>query len=162
MPCPLLGNKGAHINNGNIAPGSPSSSTTQEETIPDIQNTSISQASGDFGCFEKRGLHFVHLNARSILPKMGELDILAHNTNAAIIAVTESWLDNTIHDNEVCIPGYSIQRKYRNREGGGVCMFIRNNINFNRRSDIDNDDLEFLAIDIMLPKSKPILFGSWV
>ena len=157
VPCPLLGNKGAHINNGNIVPDS--TSTTQEETIPDIQNTSISQASGDFGCFEKRGLHFVHLNARSILPKMGELDILAHNTNAAIIAVTESWLDNTIHDNEVCIPGYSIQRKDRNREGGGVCMFIRNNINFNRRSDIDNDDFEFLAIDIMLPKSKPILLG---
>ena len=38
-------------------------------------------------------------------------------------------------------------------------MFIRNNINFNRRSDIDKDDLEFLAIDIMLPKSKPILLG---
>ena len=67
---PLLGNKGAHINNGDIAPGSPSSSTTQEETIPDIQNTSISQASGDFGCFEKRVLHFVHLNARSILQFM--------------------------------------------------------------------------------------------
>ena len=104
----------------------------------------------------KRGLYFVHLNARSILSKMEELDILALSTNAAIIAVTETWLDNAIGDNEVCIPGYSIQRKDRNREGGGVCIFIRNNINFNRRNDIDKDDLELLA---MMPKSKPILLG---
>ena len=90
---------------------------------------------------------------------MEELDSLALSTNAAIIAVTETWLDNTICDNEVCIPGYNIQRKYRDREGGGVCIFIRNNINFYRRSDIDKDDLELLAIDIMLPKSKPIRLG---
>ena len=90
---------------------------------------------------------------------MEELTISAGTTNAAIIAVTETWLDNTISDNEVCIPGYGIQRKDRNREGGGVCIFIRNNINFNRRCDIDKDDLAFLAIDIMLPKSKPILLG---
>ena len=40
---------------------------------------------------------------------MEELDILALSTNEAIIAVTEIWLDNTICDNEVCIPCYSIQ-----------------------------------------------------
>ena len=59
---------------------------------------------------------------------MEELDTSALSTNAAIIAVTETWLTNPICDNEVCIPGYSIQRKDRNREGGGVCIFIRNNI----------------------------------
>ena len=131
----------------------------EQEAMRDIHNTSISETLDDFDCFKKRGLHFVHLNARSILPKMEELDILALSTKAAIIAVTETWLDNTICDNDVCIPGYSIQRKDRNREGGGVCIFIRNNINFNRRSDIDKDDLEFLAIDIMMPKSKPIILG---
>ena len=34
---------------------------------------------------------------------MEELDILALSTNAAIIAVTEIWLDNTICDNEDCV-----------------------------------------------------------
>ena len=45
----------------------------------------------------------------------------------------------------------------RNREGGGVCIFITNDIAFNRRDDLCNDDIEFLAVDILLPKSKPIL-----
>ena len=67
--------------------------------------------------------------------------MLVLNTNAAIIAVTETWLENTICVNEVCTPCYIIQRKDRNREGGGVCIFIRNNINFTRRSDIDKYDL---------------------
>ena len=83
VPC-LLGNKGAHSINGNITPDSPS--TTQEEDT--IQHTS-----DDFCCFKQRGLHFIHLNARSIIPKMEELNILAGTTNAAIIAVTETWLD---------------------------------------------------------------------
>ena len=48
--------------------------------------------------------------------------MLALNTNAAVIAVTETWLDNIICDNEVCIPGYIIQRTDRNRDGGGVCI----------------------------------------
>ena len=39
-----------------------------------------------------------------VLPKMEELDMLALSTNAAIIAVTETWLDSLICDNEVCIP----------------------------------------------------------
>ena len=54
---------------------------------------------------------------------MEVLNILAGTTNAAIIAVTEIWLDNTISDNEVCIPGYGIQRKDRNREEG-VFVFL--------------------------------------
>ena len=41
VPSPLLGNKGAHIINGNIAPDSPS--TTKEEALRDIHNTSISE-----------------------------------------------------------------------------------------------------------------------
>ena len=68
VPSPLLGNRGAHIINGNIAPES--ISTTQEEAIRDIHNTSISETLDDFDCFKKTGLHFVHLNARSILSKL--------------------------------------------------------------------------------------------
>ena len=62
----------------------------------------ISEISNDLCCFKKTGPHFVHLNARSILHKMEELDILAVNTNAVILAVTETWLDSTVFDNEEC------------------------------------------------------------
>ena len=113
-----------------------------------------------FKCFKKRGLHFLHLNARSILPKIDHLHNLATNTNAAVIAITETWLDDTVTDGEVGIPGYVLERRDRNREGGGVGLYIRNDIAFNRRDDLQDSELEFIAVDILLPKTKPILVAA--
>ena len=42
---------------------------------------------------------------------MDELHLLAKLTNAAAIAVTDTWLDDTVSDNEVHIPGYTIERR---------------------------------------------------
>ena len=50
--------------------------------------------SDDFQHFSKKGLHFIHLNIRSLLPKLDELILLATKTNAAVIGITESWLDD--------------------------------------------------------------------
>ena len=55
--------------------------------------------------FENKGLHFLHLNINSILPKLDELKTIAGNTKAAIIGITESKVDNSVSDSEVEIPG---------------------------------------------------------
>ena len=65
---------------------------------------------------------FIHLNTRSLLPKLDELRLLAANTKVAVIGITESWLDASVTDAEVEIPGYLIVRHDRNRTGGGVCI----------------------------------------
>ena len=75
-------------------------------------------------CFKSKGLHFIHLNARSLLPKISELRLLAAKTKAAVIAISESWLDQTVGDGEIYIDGYCLERKDRNRNGGGVCLYI--------------------------------------
>ena len=49
-------------------------------------------------------------------------------TNAAIIGITESKIDSAIFDTEISIEGYNIIRKDRNRHGGGVVCYIRNDI----------------------------------
>lgn len=46
-----------------------------------------------YQCFSKKGMHFIHLNARSLLPKTSELRYLANKTTAAIISVTEHGLN---------------------------------------------------------------------
>ena len=50
----------------------------------------------------------MHLNARSLLPKLDELNVLASKTKAAVIGVSETWLDESVEDSEVELPGYSI------------------------------------------------------
>lgn len=40
-----------------------------------------------FECFNLKGMHFIHLNARSLLPKMAELRIIASKSKASVIAI---------------------------------------------------------------------------
>ena len=63
-------------------------------------------------------------------------------------------------DSEVHIPNYIIRRNDRNRQGGGVCVYVRQDLAFNPRDDMTHCDLEATWIDIFLPKSKPILCGT--
>ena len=44
--------------------------------------------------------------------------------NPDIICITESWLDENITDDKLCLPGFNLLRLDRNRHGGGVAMYI--------------------------------------
>ena len=112
-----------------------------------------------FECFQQKGMHFVHLNARSLLPKISELRHFAVKTKPAIIAITETWLDKSVTEGEVGIDGYTLQRNDRNRSGGVVCLYIQNRYAFTSMNIIDSDEYESLWINIFLPKTKPIQVG---
>ena len=108
--------------------------------------------------FQQRGLHFIHLNINSILPKMDELRLIALKTNAAIIGITESKIDETVLDGEIQIDGYIPARCDRNRQGGGVICYIRQDIPFNK-IQLQCPNIEHMFLEIFLPKTKPILIG---
>ena len=72
-----------------------------------------------FENFNKKGLHFIHANVRSLYHKMSEVRYLSKKTNVAVLAITESWLDGSYTDNAVKIEGYSIQRRDRDGHAGG-------------------------------------------
>lgn len=91
-----------------------------------------------YQCFSKKGMHFIHLNARSLLPKISELRYLANKTTAAIISVTETWLDSSVTNSEIKIEGYSIVRRDRNRHGGGVCTYIYERYAFTTKGNRTN------------------------
>lgn len=73
-------------------------------------------------------IKIAHLNARSI--KNRDHYILTKNLLAEndfhIFTVSETWLDNSITDLEVEIPGYDVYRLDRHEKtGGGVCAYVR-------------------------------------
>ena len=83
------------------------------------------------------------------------------STNSVdILAINKTRLDCTISNGQINIPGYVIERKDRNRSGGGAALYIRNIINYKRFSH-QEDDLEFLCIQVSKPKIKPFLVGTW-
>ena len=108
---------------------------------------------------KKKGLHFLHINIYSLLPKKYKIRCLANKTKAAITGITESKLDHTVPNSKVNLPGYDILRCYRIRNGGGVaCYITRQDLCVNTRI-LNCKEIENLVFYILLPKSKLIAIG---
>ena len=70
-------------------------------------------------------------------------------------------LDKSILDSLIHLPGYSLVRFDRNRNGGGVFAYIRSSINFRRHTSLESDYLELLALEVNKQKSKSFLVYCW-
>ena len=78
-----------------------------------------------------RGLHFCHLNVNSLLSKIDEIRDISNCIKPVVLGITESKLDSSVTNSEVNINGYSIIRHDRNRNGGSVAYYVRNDLCFN-------------------------------
>ena len=127
------------------------SQTNAELNPPDL--VAITDIPDQYELCKKKGLHFLHINARSLLPKLTDAHLLVQRTNSAVLAITETWLDESMTDSESELNAYVVHRKDRNRKGGGVCLYIRTDIAFNPKPELSADDLESLYVNILLPKT---------
>ena len=99
------------------------------------------------------------LNARSILPKRLDLAAYLVSFQYDIIAVTESFLDDSIDPSLVVPPSYVGYRLDRNRHGGGILVLVRDCLTVIRRSDLESD-CELLWLELFTHIG-PVLFGTF-
>ena len=71
-----------------------------------------------------------------------------------MLAINEARPDRNISDQDC-------DRTVNHRFGGGVCFYIRSDINYVVHEDLDNQLLEILSIEIRKPNSKPFVISSW-
>ena len=57
--------------------------------------------------------------------------LIANKSNATILGISETKLDETIMDSELYIEGYDLIRSDRNRHGGGVACYIKKERHYN-------------------------------
>ena len=84
--------------------------------------------SNESNVFRSKGIHLIHLNVNSLLPKIDEIRYIAGRTRATVTGITESKLDEPIFQSEIQIDNYDLLRCDRNRNGGGVACYIRSDI----------------------------------
>ena len=84
--------------------------------------------------------------------------MIAGNTKVVVSGITESKVENSISNSGVEIPGYCILWCDRNRNGGGVACYVRQDLCLNLRSTIIRY-IDGIFLDILLPKTKPIFVG---
>ena len=80
------------------------------------------------GTIETMQLCCVCLNARSVFPKYFDIFAFICAFHNDILAVIETFLDETISDGEICPGLYRMYYCDRSRHGGGVLIFIREGI----------------------------------
>lgn len=69
------------------------------------------------------------LNITCLPRHIGELrSWLSFNQNVDILAINETRLDSSVPNESVKISNYEIIRNDRNRQGGGVCIYVRNTL----------------------------------
>ena len=77
-----------------------------------------SRCKGIQGSTSKEEIKCVCLNARSIINKKNEINIIVDDIQPHIIGITESWANNDITDAELGLGGYAMFRKDRKGRRG--------------------------------------------
>lgn len=106
-------------------------------------SVTISAASPKGGLSSTYVPSFLVSNVMSLAPKIDELRHVVQNANLDCICITESWLRSSIHDNVVTLEGFNIIRRDRvESEHGGVCMYIKDTINFTVLAELQEPSFE--------------------
>ena len=83
-------------------------------------NVSQQYNNDQWAVFKERGLHFVHININILFPKIDELQYINKLSEAAVIGISKSKLDDSVLSCEIQIANYDLIRSDRNRHGAVV------------------------------------------
>ena len=100
-------------------------------------------------------------NCRSLVKKKAELINLLDSTTADIAICTETWLNSTISDSEICPDNYLLFRNDRtDRHGGGVAILTSNKFIVSQPVEYMCNNSELLWVEIQLVGCKKLMIGS--
>ena len=100
-----------------------------------------------------RGLHCNFDSFQEFLTSHNELDV---------IGLTETHIRDKDINEHLKVEGYSFVGRNRTvGTGGGVGIFIKNNINFKHRTDLQHGSVECVYIEIFVKKSNSIILGCF-
>ena len=104
-----------------------------------------------------KGLKVVFLNIDRLYDWLDELRMFANEHSPHIICLNETKLNQDTQDELLAINGFqNIVRKDRNKMGGGVAIYVKNNLKFRIREDLITD-FESISIELEITYVKLIV-----
>jgi hypothetical protein len=88
---------------------------------------------------------------------MNYIRVLNNNSAFVHVAVSETLIDNTIENSSIDIPGFEIIRKDRNREGGGVALYVITDLAYKRCTELESPLFKALWVCVFIPEGCVIL-----
>ena len=105
-------------------------------------------------------LNVSHVNINSITApnRQDELEQFANSNNIHVLCLTETKLDETVSQSLYTLQAFSLPfTKHRTRQGGGVAIFIRNNLACTRLYDLELDGIEWIWVKLRTKKHTVII-----
>ena len=118
-----IGNE--NISNSTIEPGEGSAS--ENSSLADLDISKI------------KGLKIASLNVNGLMKHIEEIRVMLINYPFEILAISETKIDSTISDSEIHINGYTIIKKDRTKNGGGIAFYIKDTLSYSDRNDLIPD-----------------------
>ena len=89
--------------------------------------------------------------------------MLLRENKIDILALNETKISETVCDPLISIEGYNNERYNRNRHGGGVLVYIKDTITYDRilDSDLEPNSLDTISIQIKPKCAKPFVIIAW-
>ena len=115
------------------------------------QNVSVESVLKFYRAKFSKKLIIGHININSIRKKIEILKSMLPEV-LDVLMITETKLDDTFPEQQFYIEGFNIPfRLDRNRHGGGLLLYVRNNINaVFLKSYVFPDNIEAFLIEILL------------
>ena len=134
-----------------LIPGSAVSLSCSDEKLAD-------------GFMNKKGLKILHQNVRGLLcnlPLIQKFLFTHHQTDIFCCSETHIKEYENIK-NLYTIEGYEfVSRNRTNGSGGGVGIYIKNQLEWKRRDDLENESIECLWLEIFLKHTNSLLVGCY-
>ena len=90
------------------------------------------------------------------MPKLDELRAVCLVHHPDLICITETWLDEAILNSELNLQNFNIVRRDRNRQGGGVLIYVHNKYSHSLVFS-GSDDLELIVLTVNIASVKVTL-----
>lgn len=77
------------------------------------------------------------------------------------MGLSGTWLDQSVDDAEIDMTSFRVYRKDRNRNGGGVAVYVSDDVKSARRYDLEEEGVEALWIQVKMRKLQVLICNMY-
>ena len=103
-----------------------------------------------------KGIHVAHQNVRGLFSKKDAVADFINQNNINIFGITETLLTTTLLSSFVFVDGYNFERRNRDGKGGSTAVYIKENIDYTRREDLENVAVEGIRLEVFIKHSETV------
>ena len=93
--------------------------------------------------------------------KFDELKEILTDKIVDLLIISETKIDSSFNDNLFKVEGYKMQRRDRTTHGGSIMTFVRSDLPFKRRTNLECQEVETICYELSMANRKWCIVGAY-